>query len=169
MTVRYLLGILAPAVLLVSCAETDPGITANVKARLGADELVRAREINVDTKDRVVTLTGVVSRADEETKALDIARNTNGVIDVVDNITVSSRGEQPAPTTGRFGEVPPTTAETAAWRTQVSLPGSKQSCLLIRPWAAENRRRHSRPGCDAKGHGEQSGRESPRPRAGEEG
>jgi hyperosmotically inducible protein len=102
-----------------------------VKARLGADELVRAREINVDTKDRVVTLTGMVSRADEETKALDIARNTEGVIDVVDNITVSSRGEQSAPTTGRFGEVPPT-AETAGL-TDAGITGRVKTKLLADP------------------------------------
>ncbi len=79
-----------------------------------------------------MTLTGVVSRADEETKALDIARNTSGVIDVVDNITVSSRGEQSAPTTGRFGEVPPTAAETAGL-TDAGITGRVKTKLLADP------------------------------------
>ena len=46
------------------------------EAQLAADELVKARNINVDTKDRVVTLTGVVQSQQEETKALQIARST---------------------------------------------------------------------------------------------
>jgi len=131
MTVRYLVGVLGSAVLAVSCAQTDPGITTSVKARLGADELVRAREINVDTKDRVVTLTGVVSRADEEAKALDIARNTKGVIDVVDNITVSTRDEA-APTTGRFGEESSATPGTMAV-TDAGITGRVKTRLLADP------------------------------------
>jgi hyperosmotically inducible protein len=130
MTVRYLVTVLGSAVLAVSCAETDPGITTSVKARLGADELVRAREINVDTKDRVVTLTGVVSRADEETKALDIARTTDGVIDVVDNITVSTR-EDAAPTTGRVGDEPATPATEAV--TDAGITGRVKTRLLADP------------------------------------
>jgi hyperosmotically inducible periplasmic protein len=134
MTVRHLLGVLGLTALAVSCAQTDPGITTSVKARLGADELVRARQIDVDTKDRVVTLTGVVSRADEEAKALDIARNTKGVIDVVDNITVSTQGDQaaPAPTTGRFGEEPPATGETAAM-TDAGITARVKTRLLADP------------------------------------
>lgn len=92
-----------------ACAQSDVGITTSVKTRLAADELVKARNINVDTKDRVVTLTGNVGSQSEEAKALEIARGTGGVVDVVDNISVSPAAEpQAAPTTGRFGETPGT-------------------------------------------------------------
>ena len=115
MKTRLLFGILGSALFVVGCAQSDAGITTSVKTQLAVDDLVRAREINVDTQDRVVTLTGVVQTAAEETKALEIARNTDGVANVVDNIAVATRGEQgAAPTSGRYGEVPPATPETAA-------------------------------------------------------
>ena len=102
MNFRSLISILAPAVLVVGCAQSDPGITTSVKTQLAADELVKARNINVDTKDRVVTLTGVVQSQQEETKALQIARKTSGVADVVDGIIVSSPEPGSAPTSGRL-------------------------------------------------------------------
>ena len=105
MKFRSLLGMLAPVVFAVGCSQSDPGITTAVKAQLAADELVKARNINVDTRNHVVTLTGTVQSQQEETKALQIARNTKGVADVVDNITVGSSSEPgSAPTTGRVGE-----------------------------------------------------------------
>jgi hyperosmotically inducible protein len=100
-----MLAILAPAVFAIGCAQSDPGITTSVKTQLMADELVKARNINVDTRDRVVTLTGTVQSPQEEAKAIQIARNTKGVADVVDNITITSPTEPgSAPTTGRVGE-----------------------------------------------------------------
>lgn len=99
MTVRLLLGVGA-AVLAVACAQSDAGITTSVKSQLVADELVRARNINVETRERVVTLTGEVRSAEEEAQALQIARNTDGVASVVDQIEIVS---QPAPTTGIGG------------------------------------------------------------------
>jgi hyperosmotically inducible protein len=132
MNARLLLGIIGSAVLAISCAQSDPGITTSVKTRLAADELVRAREINVDTKDRVVTLTGVVERADEEAKAIEIARNTSGVVDVVDNIAVGTRGEPgTAATSGRAGDVP-ATSETAAV-TDAGITGMVKANLLADP------------------------------------
>jgi len=57
---RLLLGILGTAVLVVGCSQSDSGITTSVKSKLVADDMVKARNINVDTRDRVVTLTGTV-------------------------------------------------------------------------------------------------------------
>ena len=54
-----------------------------------ADDLVKARQINVDTQDKVVTLTGQVNSAEEETRALQIARGTDGVRDVIDQIDIA--------------------------------------------------------------------------------
>jgi hyperosmotically inducible protein len=115
MKFRSLLGILAPVVFAVGCSQSDPGITTAVKAKFAADELVKARNINVATRNHVVTLTGTVQSQQEETKALQIARNTSGVADVVDNITVASSSEPgSAPTTGRLGETPATEPITDA-------------------------------------------------------
>ncbi len=60
---RSMLGLLAPAVFVLGCSQSDPGVTTSVKTQLMADELVKARNINVDTRDHVVTLTGTVQRA----------------------------------------------------------------------------------------------------------
>jgi hyperosmotically inducible periplasmic protein len=102
---RSMLALLAPAVFVIGCSQSDPGITTSVKTQLTADELVKARNINVDTRDRVVTLTGTVQSAAEEAKALQIARSTKGVADVVDNIVIAPEPGA-APTTG-------TTADTS--------------------------------------------------------
>ena len=67
---RLLFGIVGAAMLAVGCAQSDAGITTSVKSRLAADDLVKARRIDVDTRERVVTLTGEVRTADEEAQAL---------------------------------------------------------------------------------------------------
>ena len=78
MRLPLLFGIVGSALLAISCAQSDAGITTSVKSQLVADDLVRARQINVDTRDRVVTLNGEVRSADEEARALQIARATLG-------------------------------------------------------------------------------------------
>lgn len=106
------LSILGPVVFAVGCAQTDPGITTDVKAQLVADDLVKARNIDVDTRDGVVTLTGTVLSQEEEAKALQLARSTKGVADVVDNISISSSREAGSTSTaGRLGEIPTAAAE----------------------------------------------------------
>jgi hyperosmotically inducible protein len=131
MRARSLLGILGSVVFVVACAQSDAGITTNVKAKLIADDLVKARELNVDTKNRVVTLTGTVRSAEEETRALQIARNTKGVSDVVDQVTVVLPGEPgTAPTSGRLGE--PGVPEPGLV-TDISITGAVKAKLLADP------------------------------------
>jgi len=73
----------------VACAQTDAGLTTKVKAKLAADDTVKAYQIDVDTKEKVVTLTGTVDSQAAKDQAVAVARGTGGVADVVDNITVS--------------------------------------------------------------------------------
>jgi hyperosmotically inducible protein len=94
------LGILAAVGLAVACAQTDAGITTKVKSKLAADDTVKAYQIDVDTKDKVVTLSGNVDSAAAKDQAVALARGTEGVADVVDNITVGAEGimgGEPAP------------------------------------------------------------------------
>jgi hyperosmotically inducible protein len=94
------LGILAAVGLAVACAQTDAGITTKVKSKLAADDTVKAYQIDVDTKDKVVTLSGNVDSAAAKDQAVALARGTEGVADVVDNITVGGAGAmggEPAP------------------------------------------------------------------------
>ena len=86
-------------VLAGACAMSDAGITTKVKAKLAADSTVKATQINVDTKDKVVTLSGAVDSEAAKTQALALARGTEGVSDVVDNLTLAA----PAPAQAQSG------------------------------------------------------------------
>ena len=105
---RLLLSVLGAAVFVVACSQSDSGITTSVKSKLIADNIVKARDINVDTRDRVVTLTGTVQSPTEENRALEIARNTKGVADVIDRMAVISSEPGAAPTTGQLDSAPAT-------------------------------------------------------------
>jgi hyperosmotically inducible protein len=89
--------------LSFGCAESDPGLTTKVKTQLAADDQVKALKIDVDTKDRVVTLKGTVQSPAEEARALEIARATKGVASVVDEISVVPATDTTA-TSGRISE-----------------------------------------------------------------
>ena len=90
-SVRVWLGaVAAVAMLTVACAETDPGVTTAVKAKLAADDTVKAYRIDVDTQDKVVTLKGEVDTAAARTRAVELAKGTAGVRDVVDQLTVQA-------------------------------------------------------------------------------
>jgi osmotically-inducible protein OsmY len=81
-------AVLAAAILTVACAQTDAGITTNVKTKLAADDTVKAYQVDVDTRNGVVTLSGAVETAVAKEQAIRIARETDGVRDVVDQIRV---------------------------------------------------------------------------------
>src|SRR5262245_37398489 len=78
------------AVATVACSQSDAGITTAVKSKLAADDTVKAYQINVDTKRQIVTLNGKVDDARARTRAIELAKATKGVLDVVDNLTVAS-------------------------------------------------------------------------------
>ncbi|HVH55232.1 MAG TPA: BON domain-containing protein [Vicinamibacterales bacterium] len=82
-------GALIIALAAIGCAQTDPGITTAVKGKLAADDVVKSYRIDVDTKDHVVTLNGAVDTPAARERAVQLARNTNGVRDVVDRLTVT--------------------------------------------------------------------------------
>ena len=85
------------SVLAIACAQSDAGITTAVKSKLAADDTVKAYQINVDTADRVVTLTGTVDSSIAKAQAIQIASRTDGVKNVVDKLAVA---QPPAATTG---------------------------------------------------------------------
>ena len=67
---------------------TDASITTEVKTKFLADTKVPGLDINVDTKDHVVTLTGTVKDAAAKAEAIRLAKNTTGVHSVVDKLTI---------------------------------------------------------------------------------
>jgi hyperosmotically inducible periplasmic protein len=92
------LGAIAVATTMTAaCARSDVGVTTAVKTRLAADDTVKAYRIDVDTKDRVVTLKGEVDTQAAKTRAVELARATDGVRDVVDALVVTPGA---TPTTG---------------------------------------------------------------------
>jgi hypothetical protein len=82
----------------IACSSTDAGVTTKVKSQFAADDTVKAYEINVTTREGVVTLEGDVDSAAAKMRAVEIARTTEGVRDVVDQLVVDPDG--PAATTG---------------------------------------------------------------------
>ena len=68
----------------------DAWITAKVQAKYFVDPDVKGRRIDVDTRQGVVTLTGEVSSDSERRQAIAIARNTDGVTSVTDQLKVQA-------------------------------------------------------------------------------
>ncbi|MGH9769880.1 MAG: BON domain-containing protein [Blastocatellia bacterium] len=66
----------------------DSTITTNVKSKMAVEPETSAFSINVETNGGVVTLTGAVPTQAEKTHAEQIARNTEGVTRVINNIVV---------------------------------------------------------------------------------
>jgi hyperosmotically inducible periplasmic protein len=125
--VKKLAGFICLFVVLlaVACAQTDVGITTSVKSELAADDVVKAHEINVDTKEGVVSLTGAVPTAEVKERAVELARATDGVTSVVDNLTVTTAaadrdlGDETAATTGRVGDTANDATITASIKTKL--------------------------------------------------
>jgi osmotically-inducible protein OsmY len=60
-------------------------------------DVVKAHQIDVTTKDGIVTLTGNVDSESAKQKAIDLARSTKGVKNVVDMISAQNARETATP------------------------------------------------------------------------
>ena len=63
-------------------------VTSKIKAKMALDDSVKAAAIDVDTSGTVVTLSGTVHSEAERARALQLARETDGVTSVVDHLQV---------------------------------------------------------------------------------
>jgi osmotically-inducible protein OsmY len=63
-------------------------ITAKIKAKMALDDSVRARTVDVSTTGPTVTLTGTVRSATERDRTVALARETTGVLRVVDHLVL---------------------------------------------------------------------------------
>lgn len=70
----------------------DAAITTKVKAKLMADDRVKASDINVDTMNGVVTLHGNVKSETAKSAAEDIASQVSGVARVDNQLTTGAAG-----------------------------------------------------------------------------
>jgi len=82
---------------------TDAAITSAVKTKLLGDPDVKGLNIDVDTSNGVVTLTGVVHTAAERTEALRLTRETSGVKNVKNNLKLEPRRADTTTTTATTG------------------------------------------------------------------
>src|SRR5215471_16981130 len=96
----------ALVISLAGCERRSAGdttINTAVKNRLTAEPTTSAAKIDVDTSNGVVTLSGKVPTAAERSEAERIARNTQGVRQVVNNISTEGGEGGPGATPGGAG------------------------------------------------------------------
>lgn len=72
-------------------AVTDGWITAKVKAKFSDETVLKGSDINVDTNNHVVTLRGTVLSGAAKARAEVIARGTERVTRVVNQLVVKAR------------------------------------------------------------------------------
>jgi len=70
---------------------TDSWITTKISADFVNEDTLKGSDINVDTKDHVVTLKGTVASAAGKARAQEIAKTTKGVTRVVNTLTVGPK------------------------------------------------------------------------------
>ena len=69
-------------------AVSDGWITTKVKAKFADETILNGSDINVDTTDHVVTLSGAVPSSAAKSRAVEIADGTEGVKQVVNRLVV---------------------------------------------------------------------------------
>jgi len=71
---------------------SDVAITAKIKTKLTADPDINPFNVDVDTLDGVVTLSGIVGKAENVERIEEIARETEGVVEVRNELQVEDDG-----------------------------------------------------------------------------
>ena len=69
----------------------EAALTTKIKAKMALDDAVKARAINVTTRGTTVTLSGVVESKIEHDRAMALARETEGVTQVIDDLKMLQR------------------------------------------------------------------------------
>jgi hyperosmotically inducible protein len=69
----------------------EAALTTKIKAKMALDDAVKARAINVTTRGTTVTLTGTVESKGEHDRAMALARETDGVTQVIDDLRLLQR------------------------------------------------------------------------------
>ncbi len=70
---------------------TDGWVTSRVHAHFLGEDLLKESDINVDTDNHVVTLKGTVMSAAGRARAVEIAKTTEGVHQVIDRLTIGPK------------------------------------------------------------------------------
>ena len=67
----------------------DGALSAKIKSKMALDDLVKARSIDVSTTNHVVTLKGTVATVAEHDRAVQLAKETTGVTQVVNKLDIA--------------------------------------------------------------------------------
>jgi hyperosmotically inducible protein len=81
------------ALLAQKTSVPDDALYDRVRLKLTSDRDVKGGTLNVEVKDGVVTLSGVLDQEKQRTKAERLARGVTGVKQVVNKITLRSAGK----------------------------------------------------------------------------
>ena len=73
----------------------DAWLTTKIHAKFVGDREIKARDVKVSAQDGVVTLKGRVLNESERQLALTLAKNTDGVKQVIDNLDIEVAGPPP--------------------------------------------------------------------------
>jgi len=98
--------VLAVGLILTGCKGTsaDSTISSNVKSQLSKDSILKDSNLAVDTEDGVVTISGTLKSESERSRAVELARQTDGVTRVIDKLEVNSEtteGSSTQPPSGK--------------------------------------------------------------------
>lgn len=85
----------------------DSWLTTKIQAQYFADDDIKARHINVSTRDGVVTLTGYVEGQPQRELAVQIAKTTDGVREVNDRLSLAGQHEESGAVATRGSAPPP--------------------------------------------------------------
>ena len=69
----------------------EAALTTKIKAKMALDDAVKARTIDVTTRGTTVTLSGIVQSKTEHDRAMALARETEGVTEVIDDLKMLQR------------------------------------------------------------------------------
>jgi BON domain len=78
----------AVAAAKVRDSAQEAALTSKIKAKMVLDDTIKARSIDVTTDGAIVTVSGVVRSTSERDRALQLARETAGVVNVVDRLKI---------------------------------------------------------------------------------
>ena len=67
---------------------SSAALTAKIKSKMALDDTIQASRIDVDSAEGVVRLHGTVESEAQRARALALARETDGVVSVVDELTI---------------------------------------------------------------------------------
>jgi hyperosmotically inducible periplasmic protein len=105
----------------------DSWLTTKVQAQYFADDDIKARYINVTSRDGIVTLKGFVENENVRRQALEIARNTDGVRQINDQLTIGQAPTRDFETGKETGAV----ATTGGNSTYVAAPSLENAGVAV--------------------------------------